>query len=115
MRLVLFVLFTVLFSFLVVASPASEADDCGNNLRCVYRVVAETESVDACSGLEEDQQAACYGFLEAQDPEVSVKEQLKEKKPELRKSLILSFSIIIVLVMIIILYLLYQRKKLENE
>ena len=103
MRLALFILFTVLFSFLVVASPSSEANDCGNNLRCVYRVVAETESVDACSNLEGDQQAACYGFLDAQDPEVSVREQLKEKEPELRKSLILAFSIIIVVVMIIIM------------
>jgi len=117
MRVVLFVLLTILFSFLVIASPASQADDCGNNLRCVYRVAAESESIDACEDLEGDQKNACYGFLEAQDPEVSVREQikLKEKEPELRKSLILAFSIIIVLIMMIIMYLLNQRKKLKNE
>ena len=117
MRLAVLILFILLFSFIVVASPASDASDCGNNLRCVYRVTAKTGSIDSCADLEGDQKTSCYKFLEAQNPEVSVKEQvkLKEKQPELRDSLILAFSIIIVLVMVIILYLLFQRKKLKNE
>lgn len=118
-RLLGFILFSVLLSSIITASVASDSKDCGNNIRCKYKIAAQTKDVDACLDLPDEQQAACYGWITEQNPEVSVEQQIEdniqeEKDKEAAMNILIPLvSVIVLLILIFITYLLWQRRKLK--
>ncbi len=85
-KLLLLGLFLLLFTSQVIASAKSEAEDCKNDIRCVYSTAVKHEDVDPCELLVGDQKLECYGFLEDQVPGLEVEEKglLEENIPPLR-------------------------------
>lgn len=114
----LLVLLVLLLSSFVVASLDDELAACGDNVRCKFRVSAESRDADSCDSLEGALADNCKDFVAVQNTMSKEDSQIEASAVEddstseiISSTVAIGVVLVIIVFLFIILFLFYQHYK----